>query len=693
VYAAIAALFTWPLPLRATTAILGDGKDGWMETWNFWWLARSVGAARTPYDFNTVFAPNGVTDYLHALNPIGGVVTLPAQWALGPAFAYNLGCWLALVATALGAFLLCREVTGNTLAAFAGGLFLGFAPRQFAQLLSHLSVASIEFVPFGLWFLMRAMKTGGRARLVWAAAAAACLAASYLAHSYTAIFQGLAYLVVAAFFAGERSAGPALWARTRLAVGVLALAFVITLPLTIATARQALGPDAPGHNEGTTAEVETYSADLVAYIVPQPFSPLWGDAARSALAPLPATLIEKAVMPGLVVLLLGLLGALHPQSRRAALPWAALAVAGFVLSLGPRLHVGGTNTGVPLPGELLYALPLSGLLRVPARFSVLVSLGLAVSASLGLHALASKLSSGRANAISLLVVAVALVELAPLPFPVSSPQPGAPLEAAGPAGGGALLEVPFDQYDTRPLQGQMATGVRLVGGYLSRMPVYPPGRGVPPFAQLGLNRPPGAEIPLPGAPAICGGAPASDYAALLQLAGTGPVALHLDRMKPGDSRLGLVRSMFPAGSAEEAGQVELYRVPPGPAPSSLFGAVEDIYDWGPVEESSYRWTGGSQARVHVWSGAARTASLELTLSSFGVARSVTPYLNGRADPTQRLEKDAPVRLTVGGLLDRGFNTVTLAVSGPAVSPASIGMGADSRPLTVRLQACKLSAAP
>ena len=56
--------------------------------------------------------------------------------------------------------------------------------------------------------------------------------------------------------------------------------------------------------------------------------------------------------------------------------WGWTALGAWVLSLGPVLHIWGQSDfgglRVPLPYAALYYLPFFNILRVPARFSVLV---------------------------------------------------------------------------------------------------------------------------------------------------------------------------------------------------------------------------------------------------------------------------------------------------------------------------------
>ena len=58
--------------------------------------------------------------------------------------------------------------------------------------------------------------------------------------------------------------------------------------------------------------------------------------------------------------------------------WTALAITFGALALGPFVHVAGANTYIPGPWALLRYVPVLGLARTPARFSVVMMLAVAV---------------------------------------------------------------------------------------------------------------------------------------------------------------------------------------------------------------------------------------------------------------------------------------------------------------------------
>jgi hypothetical protein len=217
--------------------------------------------------------------------------------------------------------------------------------------------------------------------------------------------------------------------------------------------------------------------DVLAFVIPNPNHP-WAPAVwRQWLSmPRPDAYLENVASVPLVVLAVGLLA--WRLGWRPA-PWWSLVAAAFgLLALGPFVQVAGLSTHVPGPWALLRYVPLVGLTRTPARFSVVMMLAVSLLFAAALVTAGSRWPAWRRRGLAL-VTAGLCVELLPAPRPLYSarvPEFYAQVAAAPPET--RVLHLPFGVRDGTTSDGdfsaqtqyfQTAHGQPLLGGYLSRV--------------------------------------------------------------------------------------------------------------------------------------------------------------------------------------------------------------------------------
>lgn len=216
--------------------------------------------------------------------------------------------------------------------------------------------------------------------------------------------------------------------------------------------------------------------DLVSFLLPNPNHPLTPAAVRDWLTPRPDAYYENVA--SLTFVALGTIVLAWRAGWRIPRFWAGLALFFGALALGPFVHVMGVNTYVPGPWAFLRYLPMVGLARSPARFSIVVMLALAVLFAASLCWLARRVPEQR-RALLAVAAALLLVELWPAPRPVYSAAvpPIYDLVAAAPDDL-RLLELPVGVRDGTSSIGNFTArsqffqtwhGKRLIGGYLSRV--------------------------------------------------------------------------------------------------------------------------------------------------------------------------------------------------------------------------------
>jgi hypothetical protein len=198
-------------------------------------------------------------------------------------------------------------------------------------------------------------------------------------------------------------------------LGALAVAVCAAMmtPLLLGLARRAWNDELP--------EVEVFwrssprGVDLLAYLVPNPNHPWFGDTTRPWLLP-PRTDAFPEFIASFPLVALTVIAV---AAWRGWLPrfWIAFTACFALLSLGPFVYVGGVNTFVPGPWALLRYVPVLNLARSPSRFAVVAALGLALLAAFA----AQELWRRRAAKAPMIAVALALAltfELLPAPRPL-----------------------------------------------------------------------------------------------------------------------------------------------------------------------------------------------------------------------------------------------------------------------------------
>jgi hypothetical protein len=167
-YLVLTIALAWPLPLGLARDIPGDFGDPLFSAWAMAWDATHLG--RGWWSAN-IFAPQPLAlAYSEHFLP-QGLQALPIYWATrNPILGYNLVFLSTFVLSGLGMFLLARELTGSRAAGFVAGLAYAFSPFRVASI-PHLQVLSAAWMPFVLYGLRRHFSTGRLRPLAGAAVA------------------------------------------------------------------------------------------------------------------------------------------------------------------------------------------------------------------------------------------------------------------------------------------------------------------------------------------------------------------------------------------------------------------------------------------------------------------------------------------------------------------------------------------
>lgn len=381
---------TWPVVTGVSRDLPGDlgdpafvagvmawGAEHWLSL-----LGGDLGAAARFWDA-PIFAPEPLATAYSEHFALHSLLTLPA-YALtrNSVLCYNLWFLSTFGLCGLGTYLLLRELTGNPVAAFVGGLAFAFAPYRVAAM-PHLQVLSSQWMPFVLYALRRYFTSGSSDPLPGAGAA---LWAQNLSSGYYMLFFG----PFVALYALVEVATRGLWRSWRVWRDLIvtgAVAAIATLPFAMPYLIRQRGTRRPMH------EVVWYSADLAGWLTASPLMNVWGWLQTFVKA-------EGLLFPGLTVVVLALVGAVtawrtggrttdERQRARALAMFGTLALILSVwLSLGPQIQLETQPVGFPSLYRAAWEyLPGFSSARVPARFATITVLALAVLAGAGVAAL------------------------------------------------------------------------------------------------------------------------------------------------------------------------------------------------------------------------------------------------------------------------------------------------------------------
>ncbi len=317
-----------------------------------------------------------------------------------PLLAHNVTILATLVLSGFAMYYLAWYLFHTFTGSLIAGIVYALAPYHLAQR-DHAGLLAIQWLPLVLLFLHRTLRYRRPVDAV-------CFGLAVFLHAISAGYYAYWTVLVIAFFLGYVWLAERRWFTARglaLAGGALAVALAALVPILLPFARVAR--DAGFAR--TRQEVEYWSARPQSWLAATPDNLLYGPLVRDHAWTWSR---ELYLFPGIVALGLALFGLIAWRGR---LRWfaIALAIAGFVLSLGPTLHLGRQGDGVmPLPYDVLYRFASGGDgLGAPLRVAPVAMLGLGLLAAAGWEHLTLVLLLRHASRWATRCAAVALTGL------------------------------------------------------------------------------------------------------------------------------------------------------------------------------------------------------------------------------------------------------------------------------------------
>ncbi len=399
-YLVLSLVLTYPLALHFTTHVPGSATwafDEYTFLWNMWWFKYSIFDLQTnPLYSSYIFYPLGVSLVLYTYHLHNALLSVPLQSFLSLPTINNALLIASLTLSGYGTFLLLKYLlaTGkNTsptrqpcreMAAFLGGIVYAFTASRFVYLaLGHYNFASNHWLPFYALYMIKTVREPRAKNAFWAGLFLTLTLSCEMTYGiFLAVFT-IVYLL----FTGRETILNIQFAKR---LGLLAITFLLTYsPMLYFVFREMLYG---GYTMEGWGDALKLSTDLLGFFTPTKLHPFWGgDWVRELRAVVEGTARfsdVNTVFVGYVTLLLAIFALF--KYRRVLKAWGVAALISALLSLGPLLQVNGqylfdldgllaeTKVTFPLPFALLHYLPIFNANRAPNRFSVIMTLSLAV---------------------------------------------------------------------------------------------------------------------------------------------------------------------------------------------------------------------------------------------------------------------------------------------------------------------------
>jgi hypothetical protein len=460
-YLAAAVLFTWPLILSPTSRLAAPAGPGdtYLNLWILGWGMQTIVSA--PVDvlrgrvFNAnIFYPAESTLAYSDHLLVQSAVLSPLYAVTGDVtLCYNVLFLASLVLSGLAMHAFVRTVTGSTGGAYLAGLAWAFWPYRFAHLV-HIQLQALYFLPIAFLCLHRLM-AGRRKRDAVGLGVVAGM------QGLSSVYYGVIGAVGLAVAAIALAIGIGRWRSGVIARRLLLAAVIgVVLVAPVAWVYWRVQRD-EGFGRGLY-EASRNAATLASYAQVPAENVVYGRTGA-----LNTGVLERALFPGFVVLVLAAVGAvkgMRGDARPLALTMIALGSLALVLSFGPD----GVRDLYALFQRYVFGFQA---IRAPARFSVLVMFALATLAALGWRTALE----GRAYAYAAVVVAAIEFLNVPLPLVAAPPRQTAAGEwLRHEPGAGAVVYLPIGvDVESTPAMVQSLEHRRpLVNGYSGQRPGF-----------------------------------------------------------------------------------------------------------------------------------------------------------------------------------------------------------------------------
>jgi hypothetical protein len=480
-YLALTLLLTCPLILQFNTHVPGDGSDDPALVWNLWWVKYAVVDLQSnPLLCDYMFYPLGIDLTFYTLTLLNGFSAVPLLPLFGLVTTSNLIFFGTFVLSAYGAYLLVKYLLpkeAHPAVPFLAGLIYAFSSNRFIYAsLGQFNILSTQWIPFYVLFLIKSRRQPNTLRYP-------LLATIFLLFNGYAEFTYASFLLVFTLIYLLYWLALDGWRKHIRFLGnlvLMGLLFVVGMSPILLRMLTVMLVEGDFLVEGG-GFANVFSADLLGFFVPSrlhPLSDLWRKSFDFSYL--------NFVFIGYSVLGLVIWGVVAHFRDRGVRFWIVAALLFGLIALGPTLRINGQEQDLPLPFDLLAALPFFKGNRYPSRYSVMLALCWANLASYGLYRITS-LRRGKVwkLGVSAVLSGAMLLEHLAVPLPLSDFRvPAVYAAIAEEAEDFSVLELPLAWRNGFRVTGtkdptimfsqyyQTRHEKRLLGGNTSRNPEY-----------------------------------------------------------------------------------------------------------------------------------------------------------------------------------------------------------------------------
>lgn len=386
-YTLFTLVMSLPMILSLDTELVGKGGDPWQVLWRFDERIEIM---------SQEIKEGGIGNAIK--NEFGGgiprLVNLsvwPWMWAhllLGEPVGYNIIWLCSFILSGYGMYLLVNylihkqekeephdnpNIITQQAPAFIAGLVYMLMPYHIAHSLGHFGAMQIQWIPLVILALYMLIDKLTILRAV--AFALLVTVQAWTEHHYM-LWLGV-FMVWLLFYSVGTKKKREFKKDTLLYTLLIGVFLIIAVIIPYwPTIQLALQPNSV--IELGDEQLVRFSADPLAYFVPAPFHSIWGTLSNNLFGQhFTGNVQESTLYLGLLPTLLILF--YHQKiPKKQKKFWFSTIIIFWIISLGPKLHLMGYVTRIPMPYDLINNLPVLSAVRTVVRAAILVNVGIVI---------------------------------------------------------------------------------------------------------------------------------------------------------------------------------------------------------------------------------------------------------------------------------------------------------------------------